>query len=1089
MAFGENLIVRTKLIRPRLKPRFLARPRITQLLNQACHYPLTIVKADPGYGKSSALAAFLAESRYPHFWYSLTETDADPLLFLLHLIYVFRTVHPTCGEQALALLQSEGGAAQLWAPAIDTLVNDLLAELHEESFLVLDDYHSVDRLEISGIIDRFIERMPPRLHVILATRVTPNLPSRIHWRVHGELLEITQAHLAFTPAEVTALFAEHYHHPLSPAQADVLAAETEGWIIALQMVGEQLQASATSGLNQILYALPGSLELLFDYLASEVLAKQPPAIQAFLLNTAILRRLEPEVCNRLLDREDSASILRYLDEHSLFVIGLGGGAYRYHHLFQDFLARRAQVDSAAWHDLHRRAAHIYRAQGDSEEAVHHFLAAGENDAAVDLLNEIGYSMVKAGRWETLASWIDRLPPDRVQACGDLLFYRGEAHRLSSHFEEALAFYQDSRQRAAADQDLERELRALYGQVMVYLDTVQPARAKPILEEARRLARSQPQSKAALLALVAENLTNEGRLKQAERLHRAVYHRCPNLGIPAMDPRIYVRQGRLAEAHAMVQQDLRTDPWGSGQKRMPRSHRESTALLAWICAMMGEEQAARAYAERGLRLGRELHSPIVETVSLARLGHAYLTGPDYDVARALNAYHESLRLAETIHVPRFGAEAYLGLTVAFGLQGQLAESQKHARAGIAILEAAGDAYLTSVIWLALGGAAVIAKDEHAEEWLSRAAALGRACGDAYGPCLAQIWRALWHLERREWALFDPAAHYALQQARLHQYDFLYTRQTFLGPKEPYGLAALLTAANRRGLEPGYAAVLLQELAARLPSLALSVPSWPPSQSNSATSEALLYVQTLGPFRVWRGGREISRADWGRGKALQLFQLLLSRRGRPLHREQIAEMLWPEAKASAAAASLRVTLNALRRTLEPGRAPEAESQFVQRHGDTLRLNPEANLRVDADEFERVIEQARQVEARDPMQALRLYRHALVYYQGDYLQDALYEDWASEERERLMDLYLTTASHVAELLVEQGAYEEAIQLCHQILAKDSCWEEAYYLLMLCHSQQGNRSLALRTYERCVKHLHTELGVTPSSQTAALFRQISQS
>jgi len=104
-------------------------------------------------------------------------------------------------------------------------------------------------------------------------------------------------------------------------------------------------------------------------------------------------------------------------------------------------------------------------------------------------------------------------------------------------------------------------------------------------------------------------------------------------------------------------------------------------------------------------------------------------------------------------------------------------------------------------------------------------------------------------------------------------------------------------------------------------------------------------------------------------------------------------------------------------------------------------------------------------------------------------LYEDWASEERERLTDLYLTTSSQVAKLLADQGAYDEAIQVCHQILAKDPCWEEAYYLLMVCHFRQGHRSLALRTYERCAKHLRAELKVAPSPRTTALYQEISKS
>jgi DNA-binding SARP family transcriptional activator len=206
---------------------------------------------------------------------------------------------------------------------------------------------------------------------------------------------------------------------------------------------------------------------------------------------------------------------------------------------------------------------------------------------------------------------------------------------------------------------------------------------------------------------------------------------------------------------------------------------------------------------------------------------------------------------------------------------------------------------------------------------------------------------------------------------------------------------------------------------------------------------------------------------------------------LHREQLAELLWPGGKAPASA--LRVTLNALRGTLEPDRAPETESHFILRQGESLLLNPDADIRVDADEFERLIGEAQAAEIRNPAQAPTLYRRALALYRGEFLPDALYEEWAGERRERLADLYLSTASHLADLLTAQGIPVEAIALCHQILARDPCWEEAYYLLMVCYAQQGNRSLALRTYARCAKHLRADLGVEPAARTQALLKTLS--
>ena len=99
----HNLIIRTKLTPPRLHKRILPRPRLSQRLLEALDYRLTIVQAGTGYGKSTALAS-LAESEHPLVWYHLSEEDADPLVFLLHLFAGFRERFPAISNAPLAVL-------------------------------------------------------------------------------------------------------------------------------------------------------------------------------------------------------------------------------------------------------------------------------------------------------------------------------------------------------------------------------------------------------------------------------------------------------------------------------------------------------------------------------------------------------------------------------------------------------------------------------------------------------------------------------------------------------------------------------------------------------------------------------------------------------------------------------------------------------------------------------------------------------------------------------------------------------------------------------------------------------------------------
>src|SRR5689334_5093564 len=118
--FGDDIVVRTRLIPPRPPRRWLRRPQLDSLLASAAEYPLTIVSASAGYGKSSALASFAARGGWPTAWLSLAEGADDPLVFLLHLVHACRTVAPRVGERTVALLEQSGGA-QAWGQALDAL--------------------------------------------------------------------------------------------------------------------------------------------------------------------------------------------------------------------------------------------------------------------------------------------------------------------------------------------------------------------------------------------------------------------------------------------------------------------------------------------------------------------------------------------------------------------------------------------------------------------------------------------------------------------------------------------------------------------------------------------------------------------------------------------------------------------------------------------------------------------------------------------------------------------------------------------------------------------------------------------------------
>jgi LuxR family maltose regulon positive regulatory protein len=255
---------------------------------------------------------------------------------------------------------------------------------------------------------------------------------------------------------------------------------------------------------------------------------------------------------------------------------------------------------------------------------------------------------------------------------------------------------------------------------------------------------------------------------------------------------------------------------------------------------------------------------------------------------------------------------------------------------------------------------------------------------------------------------------------------------------------------------------------------------------------LRVQTLGMFRVWRDGDLLPNVVWKREKAQRLFQFLVTIKLNDSHqvlpKERIVAELWPTLDEKRADRDFKVALNALNDALEPNRSARSLSVFIIRHGMAYGLNPEAYIEVDAEEFRQRLKSAARAERDDLDAAIDAYRDAIDRYAGDYLPDALYEDWASLERERLQTLYLSGAMRLAALLLRRGGYQESIHLCQSVLMMDRYWEEAYRLMMISHTLRGNRPLALRVYGQCRQTLEDGLGLTPMDETTELYDLIAR-
>ena len=412
-------LLATKLFVPAARADAVPRPRLVERLNVAVACRLALLSAPAGFGKTALLSAWAASCDRPVAWLALDEADDDPARFLAYLAAALQTAAPDIGLAAPALLASP---RPLPPQAVRTaLINDLCdlgTPAGEAAIaLVLDDYHLLTAQPIHDAVTFLVERLPPHLRVIIATRADPPLPLA-RWRAQGHLAEIRAADLRFTPNETAELLNRVVGPGLAEAQVAALASRTEGWIAALQLAAMALRGNEDPA--SFVHSFTGCSRFIVDYLGEEVLQRQPSEVQNFLLQTAILDRLTGPLCEAVLGQEvgrqptvpqPAALILEQLERTNLLVAPLDERRewYRYHRLFADLLRYRLrQTQPQLVPELHRRAAAWFEGQGDIHLAIDHALAGGQAEHAAALVERAVAATVKRGELATARRWLESL---------------------------------------------------------------------------------------------------------------------------------------------------------------------------------------------------------------------------------------------------------------------------------------------------------------------------------------------------------------------------------------------------------------------------------------------------------------------------------------------------------------------------------------------------------------------------------------------------------------------------------------------------------------------------------------------------------
>jgi predicted ATPase/DNA-binding SARP family transcriptional activator len=244
---------------------------------------------------------------------------------------------------------------------------------------------------------------------------------------------------------------------------------------------------------------------------------------------------------------------------------------------------------------------------------------------------------------------------------------------------------------------------------------------------------------------------------------------------------------------------------------------------------------------------------------------------------------------------------------------------------------------------------------------------------------------------------------------------------------------------------------------------------------------LQISLLGGARIEQDGTAVTGFVSRKAEALFIY---LACQQRPIPRESLAALLWPENDQTRASANLSVILTSLRKQLDA---------YILADRYTIAFNDEADFTLDVAEFEQAITQTRQLQTGKIMRtAAAQLTTAVSLYQGDFLAGfslrsaADFEAWALLEQERLRQMMLAALADLTAFHLQRGQYEEGIGYGRQLVGLDPLLEEAHRQLMQLYAQNDQRAQALAQYEQCRQILEDELGVEPDEATTALFEDI---
>lgn len=1115
-----NLIMVTKLLPPRASTELIERPRLLELFSRNKEAKLIVLAAPAGYGKTISILQYINALGSSFVWYQLDQYDNDPAVFIQYLTAGIGRYFSGFGAETLQLVLQSNIASSLRLIVI-SFINELAKLPNLDLTLVLDDYHVIFQPAIHQFIQELLEHLPAGIRILIASRISPPL-NFSRYQVSGEVLLVNSDTLRFTPMETNEFINKRQ---LCPSQevVDSLMAKTHGWPAALKLL--TLSAVQNFGLQS------RDEEYIYDYLANEVLDRQPEEIRDFLVSTAVLETITPEICDLLLDRNDSKDILDYLEKQQLFLIPLTGQskAYRYHQLFRDFLLERL---GSRKNLLLQKVGKIAAQNGDWDHAITYLTAAGINQELLCLLEKAGEQGFRQGRWQTVERWLGMLTLEQISSNEWLALFQARINVFRGKLEEAEGWVSksmtgfNSRENAAGLREsrlLQARILRCLGRCRESLELLEQVERTLTVEELKQCYEL-PMEKTLIFMVTGRFNEAEALLQSALEIARVgndgrlISHLLEGLG------NIYYFQGHYAKSLQFYQQGAEASP----ERILPSYYMQDS--IATIYQDWGELDKAFEYAERSVALKEKYGLNESLPSAYVQLASIWLDKGDFGKAEEL--YNRAIQLIRENRGERF----YLKLNLVFlarclGLQNRWLEARDR------VLEALQEdiqSELVNTVCQLVGALVLIRTGSSAEGSRMLNAAVKVLEGISFPKALVwgyteQAWYYL-SIDHVDLALEGVSKSLNLA-ARLNSIQYFITYFDMLHPVlklalehsiEPSFIQRIMVRMGQRSMEilgclakhsngevrrriiaplaeigGEEAAKILYMLGGdrdaevrqtaqmvlqrhhllRFKKPVIKETKKNPSRALEPVPEAppLLQIEILGPIRISLEGTDITGIKWRFTKSRDLL-LYLAHQGQPVGIDRILEDLWQELPSEKGINHFYGALHWLRQVIQK----DSQSEIITYRTKTCHLQPTVYT-TDRRLFMALINEG----SSDIEKNLGLLEEAVALYRGEYLSQLDYP-WVIPEREHLKRLYLETAIRLVKFYLQNQDYLKTIKLMGPLAEQNPLREEIFGLLMSAYGGLGDRQAVIREYQQLKSNLDEELGVAPTPEITKLYYQL---